>query len=155
MKYLLKNILIFLFTLFVFSCIQEEDNLSSLENQSLEFETFFERVSNMNLKTSNENIIYIDYELNSKDKTIKYLKSIEKEPDFFILESEKSVTRKMAKVDYQVSCDNGGSSWDEGCDGKWSCGKLIAKCLDQGGCATICQGRMAYIPQIKTFYLNQ
>ena len=83
------------------------------------------------------------------------MKSIEKEPDFFILESEKSVIQRMAKVDYQVSCDNGDSSWDEGCEGKWSCGKLIAKCLDEGGCATICRARMAYVPQTKTFYLDQ
>lgn len=155
MKSLLKNTTIFLFALLVFSCSQEEDNLTSLKNQSLKFETFFERVSSMNLKTSNENIIYIDYEWNAKNKTIKYLNSIEKEPDFFILESEKNVAQRIAADEYQVSCDNGDSSWDEGCDGKWSCGKLIAKCLDEGGCATICQARMAYVPQTKTFYLNQ
>jgi hypothetical protein len=35
-----------------------------------------------------------------------------------------------------------------------SCGKLIAKCLDEGGCAKICQQTMAYAPQTKTFYLS-
>ena len=137
------------------SCNDNESTLSSLENQTLSVETFFEKVSAMNLKTSKENIIYIDYEWDTKNKTIKYLGFEEKEPDFFILESDESVANRATA--YEVSCDRGGDgtkNWHEDCDGKWSCGKLIAKCLDEGGCATICQQKMAYIPQTKTFYIN-
>ncbi len=154
MKSLLK---ISTFFLLIFSCSQGENDLSSLENQSLELNKFFEKVSSMNLKTSQENVIYIDYKWNPNKKTIEYLKSEEKEPDFFILESPKNLAQRDAFIaadDYQVNCDNGESSWSGDCDGKWSCGKLIAKCLDEGGCATICQQTMAYAPQTKTFYLS-
>jgi len=157
MKYLLKSTLIFLFTLISFSCSKEEDNLNSLENQSLQYESFFEKVSNMNLKTSQENVIYIDYKWDASKKTIEYLNSKEMEPDFFILESEKNLASRNVLTQYQVDCDRGGDgsdNWSEECDGKWSCGKLIAKCLDEGGCSTICQQRMAYAPQTKTFYLS-
>lgn len=150
MKNIIKFMFIAILSLTFFAC-SEEENLRTLENQSLDIGTFFEKVSNMNIGTNKENIIYINYEWNSKDKTIKYLNSEEKEPDFFILESKKSLAQRAA--DYQVSCDNGDSSWDSDCSGKWSCGKLIAKCLDEGGCATICQQQMAYSPQTRTFYL--
>ena len=85
MKSLLKILTFLLFALITFSCIQRENDLSSIENQSLELEKFFEKVSSMNLKTSQENVIYIDYKWNPNTKTIAYLKSEEKEPDFFIL----------------------------------------------------------------------
>ena len=154
----MKSLLIIsTFFLLIFSCSQGENDLSSLENQSLELNKFFEKVSSMNLKTSQENVIYIDYKWNPNKKTIEYLKSEEKEPDFFILESSKNLAQRDAFIaadDYQVNCDNGESSWSGDCDGKWSCGKLIAKCLDEGGCATICQQTMAYAPQTKTFYLS-
>jgi len=154
----MKSLLIIsTFFLLIFSCSQGENDLSSLENQSLELNKFFEKVSSMNLKTSQENVIYIDYKWNPNKKTIEYLKSEEKEPDFFILESPKNLAQRDAFIaadDYQVNCDNGESSWSGDCDGKWSCGKLIAKCLDEGGCATIYQQTMAYAPQTKTFYLS-
>ena len=154
----MKSLLIIsTFFLLIFSCSQGENDLSSLENQSLELNKFFEKVSSMNLKTSQENVIYIDYKWNPNKRTIEYLKSEEKEPDFFILESPKNLAQRDAFIaadDYQVNCDNGESSWSGDCDGKWSCGKLIAKCLDEGGCATICQQTMAYAPQTKTFYLS-
>ena len=154
----MKSLLIIsTFFLLIFSCSQGENDLSSLENQSLELNKFFEKVSSMNLKTSQENVIYIDYKWNPNKRTIEYLKSEEKEPDFFILESPKNLAQRDAFIaadDYQVNCDNGESSWSGDCDGKWSCGKLIAKCLDEGGCAKICQQTMAYAPQTKTFYLS-
>lgn len=106
----------------------------------------------MNLKTSQENVIYIDYKWNSQNNTIEFLKSEEKEPVFFILENENS----MVEDDYEVSCNLPGEDgdWTKGCNGKWSCGTLIQDCLEDGGCATNCQNRMIYIPQTKTFYLG-
>lgn len=157
MKNLLKISTFLFLTLLTFSCSQEEDNLSSLENQKLDFETFFEKVSSMNLETSQENVIYINYKWDATKKTIEYLNSEEKEPNFFILESSKDIAQKndvIAAADYQVDCDNGDNSWSKECDGKFSCGRLIADCLDECGCATICQQRMAYAPQTKTFYLS-
>lgn len=153
MNKILKITFVLFLSLTFFAC-SEDDNLNSLENQSLQYETFFKKVSSMNLKISQENVIYIDYKWDANKKTIEYLNSEEKEPDFFILESEKSLNTRRMAADYQVSCDNGADSWDKSCDGKWSCGRLIADCLDQGGCATICQQRMVYVPQTKTFYLS-
>ncbi len=50
---------------------------------------------------------------------------------------------QQARGNFQVDCDLGGppNDWSEPCDSKWSCGGLIAECLAQGGCATICAKR--------------
>lgn len=41
---------------------------------------------------------------------------------------------------YTVSCSGGSEGdWTESCGNKWSCGALVADCLEQGGCATVCQ----------------
>lgn len=154
MKNLLKITAIFSIIFLTFSCSQEEGELSSLENQKLNFEAFFEKVSSMNLETSEESVIYINYKWDSTKKTIEYLNSEEKEPDFFILESPKEIAHRNIAADYQVDCDNGDDSWSAECNGKLSCGRLIAKCLDEGGCATICESSMVYSPQTNTFYLR-
>ncbi|KAB1155310.1 hypothetical protein F7018_12615 [Tenacibaculum aiptasiae] len=158
MKNLLKTTITLLLTILALSCNLEE-NLDSLENQSLHYEDFFKKVSNMKLKTSEENVIYINYKWDATKETIEYLNSKEKEPDFFILEleSEDNIASRIEEGGYQVDCDRGGdgsNNWSKTCNGKWSCAKLIAKCLNEGGCATICQQQMIYIPQTNTFYLN-
>lgn len=153
MKNLLK-ITTFISIALLTSYCSQKDELSSLENQTLNFEAFFEKVSSMNLEISEENVIYIDYKWDPTKKRIEYLNSEEKEPDFFILESPKVIAQRSIAADYQVDCDNGDDSWSKECNGKLSCGKLIAKCLDQGGCATICEQSMAYSPQTNTFYLG-
>ena len=157
MKYLLKNTLILLLVSLTFCCSQEED-FSSLENQKLDAETFFKKVASMHLEISQELVIYIDYQWDwdPVEKTIEYVHSEEKEPDFFILESPKETAQNNGFVsnEYQVHCDHGGHSWSEEWGGKWSCGKSIARCLDEGGCTTICQQRMVYVPQATVFYVS-
>ncbi len=161
-----KMYFIFLFALVAFSCNQDEGDLSMLKNQAIGYEDFFEKVASMNLKTDKENVIYIDYEWNASDKTITYIGSEEKEPSMDIgvalalLETERKSKNKMdtkgyheSGSDYQVSCDNGDGSWDSPCKGVRSCGKLIAKCLEEGGCATICRQQMVYAPEDKVFFL--
>ncbi|PIX07930.1 MAG: hypothetical protein COZ76_00840 [Flavobacteriales bacterium CG_4_8_14_3_um_filter_35_10] len=54
---------------------------------------------------------------------------------------------------YTVECSNGSNGWTKVCDGKLSCASLINDCLNQGGCATICNKQMTYVPQTSTFYL--
>lgn len=54
---------------------------------------------------------------------------------------------------YQVVCDLRKDSWDEFYNGRISCGRLIEKCLGEGGCATMCNNSMAYDLETKTFYL--
>ncbi|NQY04836.1 MAG: hypothetical protein HRT68_01205 [Flavobacteriaceae bacterium] len=134
--------------LFLLSCSTQEDNLAFLGDHKLEVETFFEEISSINLELDNENIIYITYQWDAKNKTIEYISSEEKEPDFFVLD------KKAPNDDYTVECQNGDNSWNETCDGKFSCGRLIARCLDEGGCALTCQHEMAFAPQINTFYFG-
>lgn len=148
---LIGFLLLFVGALGFVSC-DRVDKLSDIKDKSLNYEEFFEIVSNIGIETDQEKIVYIDFEWNSKDKTIKYLSSKEKEPDFFILENKMSLSKR--KGEYQVSCDNDkDQGWDEDCDGKWSCGGLITKCLDEGGCATVCKRQMAYSPKTKNFYI--
>ena len=155
MKNVIKIALLLFVTIAVFSC-DKEDDLEDLKDKTLGYNVFFEKVSAMDIKTNVEdNAIYIDYEWNTVDKTIKYLDSKEKELDFFILEfeSEEDISQRIAAGEYKVSCDNSDNSWTKNCSGIRSCGKLIAKCLDEGGCATAYQLEMVYLPQTKNFYL--
>lgn len=131
-----------------FSCSKKDEDLSSLQNQKLSYEAFFEKVASMNLEASSENIIYITYNLNSTNRTIEYLSFEEREPDFFVLDT------RINADDFTVECQNGDDSWNDTCSGKISCGRLIAKCLDEGGCALTCQNEMAFAPRTKTFYLS-
>ncbi|MCF6213931.1 MAG: hypothetical protein L3J45_07900 [Flavobacteriaceae bacterium] len=152
----MKNICIFCLISIIglfFSCSDNNEQLDRLKNNSLMFEDFFDQVSSMKLKTNEENVIYIDYVWNKKDNTITLKDYKESEPDFFIIENSSKLKELQSKKRYQVSCNNGGASWDKECAGKISCGRLIGECLDQGGCAEICTLKMAYAPQNNTFYL--
>lgn len=51
-----------------------------------------------------------------------------------------SLFSKSSGDEFTVSCSGGsGGDWTESCGGKFSCGSKIAKCLDEGGCASICK----------------
>lgn len=133
-----------------------EENLELMKRQSLSYEEFFEEISEMNIQVSEENLFYINYQWDAKEETFALLGFEEKEPDFFVLDFRLGLETKgnTEMTDpYQVVCDLGKDSWDEFCNGKISCGRLIAKCLDEGGCATMCNNSMAYDPETKTFYL--
>ncbi len=138
----------------VSSCEKDNDELQDLQGQSLTFDEFFTEVSNRELKLSKENVLYINYTWNKEQNSITLIDSEEREPSFFILENNLETQKIDDKDKYQVSCSNGDKGWSKGCSGKWSCGSLIASCLDQGGCAEICAQSMIYVPQNDTFYLD-
>lgn len=50
---------------------------------------------------------------------------------------------KSARSTYIVSCDNegDGDDWEEECSGIASCGALVKKCFEEGGCAQICENK--------------
>ncbi len=63
---------------------------------------------------------------------------------------------------YSISCDLGGppNDWTENCGSKWACGQLVLDCLEQGGCATVCERTsttenplasvlVTYLPKVK------
>jgi hypothetical protein len=63
---------------------------------------------------------------------------------------------RQYKSGYQVDCDLGGSGdWSESCNGTYSCGGLIKKCLDAGGCATTCANKSSegHFGSVKINYL--
>lgn len=50
-----------------------------------------------------------------------------------------SLFSKSSEEKYTVSCSGGSKEdWTSSCSGKFSCGTKIAKCLEQGGCSSIC-----------------
>lgn len=42
---------------------------------------------------------------------------------------------------YTIECEGGEGDWPQTCTGVVSCAKLVKKCLDSGGCATVCQNK--------------
>lgn len=156
------------------SC-SKEDDLKAIENQDLKVDAFFEKVSNMNLKIHEDNLIVIDYIWNKKDRTIKIVKTEEREASwveaFTILEEEfefagrkKDVRNSPTVVSakkYTIYCNKGrdkndkAKGWRKGCSKTISCGKMVVKCLDEGGCGNICKNKMRYHPDTKTFLLGK
>lgn len=50
---------------------------------------------------------------------------------------------KLQRASYIVSCDNEGddNDWEEECSGVYSCGALVKRCFEEGGCAQICENK--------------
>lgn len=63
-----------------------EENLELMKGQALSYEEFFEEISEMNIQVSEENLFYINYQWNAKEKTFTLLGFEEKKPDFFVLD---------------------------------------------------------------------
>ena len=159
MKHLFKLPLILL--VFIFSSCEKGETLESLENQSLTFDEFFEKVSSMDLQTSKENSIYIKYKWNKNNNTISIISYEEKEMswgaalEIASLEKDSNLfARSSSREEYTVTCSNGDNSSYQKFSGKFSCGNVIAKCLEEGGCAEICSMEMEYYVPEKTFFLN-
>lgn len=50
------------------------------------------------------------------------------------------------KKGYRINCKGGSAgNWSKKCSGKFSCGKEVVKCLDQGGCAEVCEVPVEFI----------
>lgn len=74
---------------------------------------------------------------------------------FFPISKKEDYQQRSGR--YQVDCDLPGENndWSESCGSKWSCGSLIADCLEAGGCATICNQKSSSNNQyssVKVFY---
>ncbi|MBA6156773.1 hypothetical protein H3Z83_09625 [Tenacibaculum sp. S7007] len=149
-KLFFKMIAMSLF-LAIVSC-QSNDDLNDLKAEEMSITQFFDKVSSMELQTSKKNVIYIEYSYDKENETIEYLQSKEKEFPYPIY-----LSGKTAKAEgYTVSCEMGGTgsdNWSEDCSSAWKCGKLAKKCLDAGGCATVCAAQMAYLPDSKEFII--
>ncbi|WP_437823062.1 hypothetical protein [Tenacibaculum mesophilum] len=150
-----KIVLGFLIVVFGLVACNKNQPLKLLADSKLSPDEFFSKVSALDIQTSNdENVIYIDVEYDKKNNTIKYLSSVEAEADFFVLDSEEEIQKRIDKGTYEVTCKGATGEFTESCEGKVSCGKLIYECLQAGGCATICQNKIVYVPQNRTFYIE-
>ncbi|QMU64326.1 MAG: hypothetical protein GKR88_08530 [Flavobacteriaceae bacterium] len=123
--------------------ISPEQNISQVDIDTKKIDKLLENYKpslvDKASKISDDKLITFEVVKNLKTNEI----SIENEQvvSFFPIDERSSYYNHLADG-YQVDYDRGGdgsNNWSASCYGKWSCGKLIAKCLDQGGCATICQ----------------
>ncbi len=144
-----------LFFLMLVSCKKDNTpSIAELKNTDLTTDNFFETVVSKKLTSTSEKVFYIIFEYNAKNKGISIKDIVEKEPDFFVLEPQKNTTQ-LDVDQFKVTCSKSGKDlWTKTCDGKFSCGSLISNCLDQGGCAEICNYQAIYMPEIQTFYLT-
>lgn len=70
--------------------------------------------------------------------------------DFFPIAAGKNINGGDS---YNVDCcfdNNGDIIFSKTCSGKFSCGNLIAECLEDGGCAEICNATITIIPSTST-----
>lgn len=119
--------------------------------KSVSADTFFEIVLQEASNIKGENVLYITADFNTKENKYSNYKFEIKEPNFFVFDE---VINSVEGKKYTVTCTKGGKTlWTDECDGKFSCGSMIYKCLEGGGCGTICQGKMVYIPQTKNLVL--
>lgn len=157
MKQFLTTAILFTFFTVTFTACQKNNSPDVLKEKEYSPEQFFEKISKMNLKAKGENVILINFQWNKKNKTFTYLSSTEKKPDASLgwALGLRGMFKSSANK-YTVHCekDNKLNSWEDECSGAVSCGKLISKCLDDEGCATICKKQMIYAPQINTFILR-
>ena len=138
-----------------------ETKIQELKNDKLSADNFFETIISKKLQgTNNENVFYISFDYNNRNKSILITDITEKEPAFFVLEDTKLNYRSTedsfsyAADSYKVTCVKGGKDlWTKTCDGKYSCGGMIYDCLNQVGCVETCKSTAVYMPQINTFYL--
>lgn len=147
------------------SCNKVNSVKGDLENQEFTPETIkkvFDEVSKikvLDLKDPDNNAIYINYTWDSRNGKMTIKSINEEKMDIFPLFSKKELEVIAEKYDYNVHCsvtdENGNTTeWDKTCTNQWNCGGAIKECLDQGGCATICENMMVYYPHVKTFILR-
>ncbi|WP_346881606.1 hypothetical protein [uncultured Algibacter sp.] len=86
---------------------------------------------------SSEVVISYDFEVVLNERTGQvFIAGLTKQPIFPI--GGKSLYKKDGKK-YTLSCSKGDKTTTSNCSGKFSCGKAVYNCLEEGGCATICE----------------
>ena len=145
------------------SCSKDknQDPLQDLQNKSMTYKEFFETVSEKSVDfVPNEKVLLVSYKLNKDDNTITFLSSIISESSWGVgfdvagRYEDLKVSRKKDK--YTVACSGAkGGDWTKGCNGDYSCGKLLYDCAEAGGCGTVCKTYMVYVPDVRAFYLSK
>ncbi|EKY08758.1 hypothetical protein HMPREF9078_00716 [Capnocytophaga sp. oral taxon 380 str. F0488] len=145
------------------SCSKDknQDPLQDLQNKSMTYKEFFETVSEKSVDfVPNEKVLLVSYKLNKDDNTITFLSSIIAESSWGVGfdvagKYEEQQASRSDKETYTVSCTGAkGGDWTKGCNGDYSCGKLLYDCAEAGGCGTVCKTYMVYVPDVKAFYIS-
>lgn len=146
------------------SCSRDknQDPLQDLQNKSMTYKEFFETVSEKSVDfVPNEKVLLVSYKLNKDDNTITFLSSIIAESSWGVGfdvagKYEEQQASRSDKETYTVSCTGAkGGDWTKGCNGDYSCGKLLYDCAEAGGCGTVCKTYMVYVPDVRAFYLSK
>ena len=165
MKEMMKFLLFMLcFIVALVSCSKDKNQepLQDLQNKSMTYEDFFQTVTEKEVNLPEDKVLFISYEYNKQDYTITLLSTTESNPSSEIASNVVSERNKLKSAiapllssKYTVHCKGSkNGNWTGTCDGKWDCRKTIHKCVDAGGCATMCKANMVYIPDIKAFYIS-
>ena len=145
------------------SCSKDknQNSLQDLQNKSMTYKEFFETVSEQSVDfVPDEKVLLVSYKLNKDDNTITFLSSIIAESSWGVGfdvagKYEEQQASRSDKETYTVSCTGAkGGDWTKGCNGDYSCGKLLYDCAEAGGCGTVCKTYMVYVPDVKAFYIS-
>ena len=147
MKYLLKTALIFTFTLFIFSCSQDEQIENTEVNQSLE-----SVLSDMSKTAKSENKV-VKFTLLINKETNQYgfenIRLIEnsREALDFSKGANQATSNRFSGGQYQVDCtDSEGNTTSTSCDDYVCVGYEVALCVESGGCSTVCKAELSIAP---------
>ena len=165
MKEIMKfSLFILFFAVVLVSCSKEKNQepLQDLQDKSMTYKEFFETVSEKSVDfVPNEKVLLVSYKLNKDDNTITFLSSIIAESSWGVGfdvagKYEEQQASRSDKETYTVSCTGAkGGDWTKGCNGDYSCGKLLYDCAEAGGCGTVCKTYMVYVPDVRAFYLSK
>lgn len=145
-----------LLVVFLLLGCEKEVGLEKVNNR--EYSSINDLLESLESKTTPaEYGIFTEIVYDKSTGSVEIIKTAEKELGieylFFYMEADED--RKNLPVEsranYTVSCSGGSEGeWEEDCNGKISCGRLVARCLDEGGCATVCNALIITIPELQT-----
>jgi hypothetical protein len=142
-----------LFTILIFGLIIASCTENNFDSTNKSVEKVVDEMRQTKIINKN-NAIFADIQYDKKTGNILKYCILEKEFDLITLpfESETIVQTRVDK--WKVSCSksvykdkDGKSSSETECDGKFSCGSAIKKCLDAGGCTEICKATLIWVPE--------
>ncbi len=148
-------LIIFSVFLLLTSC---EKSVTELNENRITKITLDELISQLEKETAKDgNGIFVEFDYNPNTEEVIIQRKEEKELGIEYLFLYQQSESASSRATYKVSCDNEGNdgkdNWEEECSGVRACGKLVKKCLDGGGCSTICNAKIVTVPKKKTHFV--
>src|SRR6218665_1532317 len=147
-------------TLGFFSCVNKEE-AQNPKPSSLSLEQIFDKTIEKAVETTNDEVVEMILEWDSKNQSgiiekINVRESTIKDDLPNYLENDAvPAARTLGKKTYTVSC----SVECKGCSGSassaYGAAEIAGKCLDEGGCATICRAKLVYYPEDEFFVISR